>query len=212
MTNILTKRVSPIHISFPFLRRPRLTVSVWRRSPPEVEGNLLSIEVTNTGTTPVEVTGVFVGFMHTFLPTELLLGKRAVRFPLNDLDGELQPPYVLDGSSAKWTANLDQMKEQLIQEQLRSSPRLRRTYADLTTSGYPHLDRFYTELTDISPEMNDGPRGRLAIKVNNVARQLTHKRLAVVVQYGQGGLYKAKARWKSPQGDSAAGQRTPPTR
>ena len=212
MTNILTRRVSPIHISFPFLRRPRLTVSVWRRPPPEAEGNLLSIEVTNTGTTPVEVTGVFVGLMRTFLPAELLLGKRATKLPLNELAGDSSPPHVLDGGSIRWTANLDQVKEQLIQEQLRSSPRLRRTCADLTTSGYPHLDRFYTELADISPEINGGPHGRLAIKVDNVVRELTHRRLAVVVQYGHGGLYKAQARWEPPQGGSSRGQRTSPAR
>lgn len=89
------------------------------------------------------------------------------------------------------------MKEQLIQEQLRS-PRLRRTYDDLTTIGYPHLNRFYAELADISPEINDGPHGRLAIKVDNAVRELTHRRLAVVVEYGQGGLYKAEARWDTP--------------
>ncbi len=93
---------------------------------------------------------------------------------------------------------MNQVKEVLIQQQLRSSPRLRRTYADLKASGYPHLDRFYMELTDVSPEMNDCPRGRLAIKANNVARQLTHKRLAVVVEDGQGRLYKAMARWEAP--------------
>jgi hypothetical protein len=121
------------------------------------------------------------------------------------------PPHVLNGGSVKWTANLDQVKEQLIQEQLRS-PRLRRTYADLTTSGYPHLDRFCTDLADIEPEVPGSPNGRLAIKVNNVVRELTHKRLAVVVRYGEGGLYKAKARWELPQGGSSRGQRTSPVR
>jgi hypothetical protein len=212
MTNILTERVSPVHISFPLLARPQLTVSVWRRSPPEADSNLLSIEVTNTGTTPVEITGVSVGFMHTFLPAELLLGKRTTTFPLNELAGDSPPPHVLDGGSLRWTANLNQVKEQLIQEQLRSSPRLRRTYDDLTTRGYPHLDRFYTELMDISPEMSNGPHGRPAIKVNNVVRQLTHRRLVVVVRYGEGGLYKAQARWEPPHRNPARGQRTSPTR
>ncbi len=198
--NILTKRVSPIHISFPLRKRPRLSVSVWGRPPHEAEGNLLSIEVTNAGTTPVEVAGVLVGFMHTFLPAELLLGRRATKLPLNELAGDSPPPQVLDGSSLRWTATLDQVKEQLIQEQLRSSPRLRRTYAGLTRSGYPHLDRFYTELADISPEISGGPHSRLAIKVDNFVRELTHKRLAVVAQYGESGTYKAKARWEPPWG------------
>ena len=139
-----------------------------------------------------------VGFMRTFLPAELLLGQRAVRFPLGELSGDAPPPRVLDGGSARWTADLNYVKEQLIEEQLRSSPRLRRMYADLEARGYPHLDRFYTELTDISPEMEDAPRGRLATKANNLARQMTHRRLAVVVEYGRGGLYKAEARWEAP--------------
>lgn len=75
MAEILTRRVSPIHISFPLHRRPRLTVSVWRRFAPE-QRNLLSIEVANVGSAPLEITGVYVSFMHTFLPTELLFGKR----------------------------------------------------------------------------------------------------------------------------------------
>ena len=199
MTNTLTKRVSPIHISFPLRRRPRLSVSVWRRPPPEAEGNLLSIEVTNVGTSPVEITGVFVGFMRTFLPAEVLLGRRATALPLDELAGDSPPPQVLDDGSIRWTANLDQVKEQLIREQLRS-PRLRRTYSDLTAVGYPHLDRFYTDLAEISPEISGGPHGRLAIKADNFVRELTHKRLAVVVQYGQGGLYKAQARLEPPWG------------
>jgi len=189
-----------------------LTVSVWRRSPPEAEGNILNIEVTNLSRTPVEVTDVSVGFMHTFLPAELLLGKRSTTFPLDELAGDSPPPHVIEGGSVKWTANLDQVKEQLVQEQLRSSPRLRRTYDDLTTRGYSHLDRFYTELMDISPEMSDGPHGRLAIKVNNVVKQLTHRRLAVVVRYGEGGLYKATARWEPPHRNSARGPNTSTTR
>lgn len=206
MDNILTRRVSPVHISFPLRRAPRLSVSAWRRFVPEAGDSLLQIEVTNTGSTPVEIAGVSVGFMHTFLPTELLLGRRAIRFPLSNLAGNAPPPRVLESGSAGWTADLNQVRERLVQEQLRSSPRLRRTYADLKASGYPHLDRFYTELADIEPEMNVGPRGRLAIKANNVARQLTHRRLAVVVEYGQGGLYKAKARWEAPP--QAQGPRT----
>ena len=39
MENILTRRVSPIHISFPLRRAPRLTVSVRRRFDPEAEYN-----------------------------------------------------------------------------------------------------------------------------------------------------------------------------
>ena len=198
MDNMLTRRVSPIHISFPLRRAPRLTVSVRRRFDPEAEDSPLQIEVTNTGGAPVEITGVSVGFMRTFLPAELLLGQRAVRFPLGELSGDAPPPRVLDSGSARWMADLSQVKEQLIEEQLRSSPRLRRMYADLEASGYPHLDRFYTELTDISPEMEDAPRGRLAIRANNLARQMTERHLAVVVGYGQGGLYKAEARWEAP--------------
>lgn len=197
MDNILTRRVSPIHISFPLRRAPRLTLSVWRRFDPEADSPL-QIEVTNTGGTPLEITGVSVGFMRTFLPAELLLGQRAVRFPLGELSGDAPPPRVLDGGSARWTAELSQVKEQLIEEQLRSSPRLRRVYADLEASGYPHLDRFYTELTEISPEWENAPRGRLAIRANNLARQMAERHLAVVVEYGQGGLYKAEARWKYP--------------
>lgn len=87
MTNILTNRVSPIHISFPLLARTQLTVSVWRRLPPDAEGNILHIEVTNASSTPVEVTGISVGFMHTFLPAELVLGKRSTTFPLSDIAG-----------------------------------------------------------------------------------------------------------------------------
>lgn len=200
MTEILTSRVSPMHVSFPLYRRPRLTVSVRRRFAEDSASNALSIEVTNAGTTPVEVTGVFVGFMHTFLPAELLLGKRSVGFPLNDLAGDSPPPYVLDGGSVKWTADLDQVKERLIREQLRFSPRLRRTYAGLAASEYPHLDRFYTDLSDISPEINGGPRGRLEIKVDNIARRLAHRRLAVVIRYGRDGLYKAQARLEPPWG------------
>lgn len=198
MDDILTRRVSPIHISFPLRRAPRLTVSVRRRFVPEAEDSPLQIEVTNTGDMPVEITGVSVGFMRTFLPAELLLGQRAVRFPLGGLSGDASPPRVLDSGSARWTADLSQVKEQLIEEQLRSSPRLRRMYADLKARGYPHLNRFYTELTDISPELEDTPRGRLAIRVDNLARQMTQRRLAVVVEYGQGGLYKAEARWEAP--------------
>ena len=198
MDNILTRRVSPVHISFPIRRAPRLSVGVWRKSPPDAEGNILNIEVTNASSAPIEVRAVCVGFMHTFLPAELLLGKRSITFPLTELAGESPPPYVMNGGSVKWTANLDQVKEQLIQEQLRSSPRLRRMYADMMARGYVNLDRFYTELASISPEMSDGPHGRLAIKVDNVVRRLTHKRLAVVVKYGQGGLYKATARWEAP--------------
>ena len=174
-----------------------MSVRARRRFRPETEGNILTIEVTNASSTPVEVTNVSVGFMYTFLPAEMLLGKRSTTFPLSKLLGDPSPPHLVDGDSVQWTADLDQVKEQLIREQLRS-PRLRRVYAGLTTRGYPHLDRFYTELAEISPEMDDGPHGRLAIKVNNIVRELTHKRLAVVVLYGQGGLYKAQVRWESP--------------
>ena len=198
MDNILTRRVSPIHISFPLRRAPRLTVSVLRRFDPEAEDIPLRIEVTNTGGTPVEITGVSVGFMRTFLPAELLLGRRAVRFPLGELSGDAPPPRVLSGGSVRWTADLSQVKERLIEEQLRSSPRLRRMYADLEARGYPHLDRFYTELADISPEMEDAPRGRLAIRANNLAGQMAERHLAVVVEYGRGRLYKAEARWEAP--------------
>lgn len=177
-----------------------MNVRAWRRFTPEDKRNLLFIEVTNTGGTPIEVTDVLVGFMRTFLPAELLSGRKAVRFPLGGLTGSPPPPYLLDGGSVKWTANLDQVKERLIREQLRFSPRLRRTYADLTANEYPHLDRFYTELADVDPEINGGLRGRLAIKVDNVVRQLTHRRLAVVVEYGDGALYKAQARWEPPWG------------
>lgn len=198
MDNILTRRLSPIHVSFPLRRAPRLTVSVRRRFDPEAEDIPLQIEVTNTGGTPVEITGVSVGFMRSFLPAELLLGQRAIRFPLGEFSGDAPPPRVLDSGSARWTADLSQVKEQLIEEQLRSSPRLRRMYADLEANEYPHLDRFYTELADISPEMEDAPRGRLAIRANNLARQMTQRRLAVVIEYGRGGLYKAQARWEAP--------------
>lgn len=200
MANILTRRVSPIHISFPLLRRPRLTVGVWRRFTPERKRNILSIEVANVGGAPVEITGVHVGFMHTFLPAELLLGTRAVRVPLHDLGGDPQPPCVLDGDPLGWTANLDQIKEQLVAEQLRFSPPLRRRYADLADIPWPQLEHVYTELAEIEPELglNRGPRGRLATMINNVSRELSHRRLAVVVQYGRGGLYKAKARLEPP--------------
>lgn len=198
MANILTRRVSPIHISFPLHRRPRLTVSVWRRFTPERKGNLLSIEVANAGSAPVEITGVHVGFMHTFLPAELLLGKRAVGLPLHDLDEVPQPPYVLDGRPLEWTVDLDPMREQLVAEQLRFSPRLRQTYAELVEIRYPRLDHVYTELADIEPEANRGPRGRLATTISNLSRELSHKQLSVVVQYGRGGLYKAKARLEPP--------------
>lgn len=196
MNGILTTRVSPIHISFPFHRRPRLTVSVWRRFRPEAEQNVLSIEVTNVGSEPVEVTGVYVGFLHAFLPAELLLGKRAIRFPLHNLTGAPGPPYVLDNGSVRWTASLDQVKEQLVAEQLRYWPHLRQVYAELVDIRWPHLDQLYTELADIDLTLNRGPRGRLAITANNVSRQLRSRRLAVVVQDAQGGLYKAKARWE----------------
>ena len=172
-------------------------MSVRRRFDPEAEDSTLQIKVTNTGGTPVDITGESVGFMRTFLPAELLLGQRAVRFPLGRLSGDAPPPRVLEGGSARWLADLSQVKEQLIQEQLRS-PRLRRTYDDLRTLGYPHLNRFYTELADVSPEINDGPHGRLAIKIENAAREMTHTQLAVVVEHGQGGLYKAVARWEHP--------------
>lgn len=212
MTNILAERVSPIHISFPLLARPRLTVRVRRRFTPETKGNILTIEVTNVSSTPVEITNVSVGFMRTFLPAELLLGKKATTFPLDELNGDSSPPYVLVGDSVKWTANLDQVKEHLIEEQLRSSPRLRRLYAEMKARAYPHFDHFYTELADISPEMDRTPRNRLAVRVNNAVRELTHKRLAVVVQYGQDGLYKAQTTWEPPQGHYTRGQRTTPNR
>lgn len=200
MAELLTRRVSPIHISFPLHRRPRLTVSVWRRFAPE-RRNLLSIEVANVGSAPLEIGGVYVGFMHTFLPTELLFGKRAVRFSLHDLTGQPQPPYVLvDSSSVRWRANLDQVKEQLVAEQLRLSSHLRQTYAELADIRWPQLDHFYTELADIEPELglNRGCRWRLATKVNNVVRELSHRQLAIIVRDTQDGLYKAKARLEPP--------------
>ncbi len=202
IAEMIAQRVSPIHISFPLLTRPRLAVRVRRRFTPETKGNILTIEVTSTSSMPVEVTDVSVGFMHTFLPAELLLGKRSTTFRLNELSGDSPPPHVLGGGSVEWKADLDQVKEPLVHEQLKSSPRLRRMYAELTKRGYPRLDHFYTDLLDVSPEMDDGPRGRLAVKVNNVVRRLTHKRLAVVIRYGQNGLYKAQTTWERPQGDS----------
>ncbi len=198
MSNILTGRVSPIHISFPLHRRPPLTVSVWRRFTPDRKGNLLSIEVTNVGSAPVEIAGMHVGFMHTFLPAELLLGTRAARLPLHDLDEVPQPPYVLGAHPLKWTVDLDPMREQLVAELLRNSPRLRRIYPRLVEIQFPRLDHVYTELADIEPEMNRGPRGRLATTINNILRKLSHKQFAVIIQYGQGGLYKAKARLEPP--------------
>lgn len=53
----------------------------------------------------------------------------------------------------KWTANLDSVKEQLVAEQLRFSPRLRQTYAELADIRWLQLDHFYTELADIEPEL-----------------------------------------------------------
>lgn len=209
MTNILAERVSPIHTSFPLLTRPPLTVSVWRRFTPEAKGNILNIEVTNVSSTPVEITNLSVGFMHTFLPAELLLGKKATTFPLAKLGGDSPPPHVLGSGSVKWTANLDQVKEQLVGEQLRYSPRLRRMYAEMKARAYSRFDHFYTELADISPEMDRTPRNRLAVKANNAVRELTHKRLAVVVEYGRDGLYKAQTRWEPPE-DSAPPPRPRP--
>ena len=137
--------------------------------------------------------------MRTFVPAELLLGRRSVTFPLEELAGDPRPPRVLDNGSLRWTADLDQVREHLMQEQLRS-PRLRRTYAALERGEYPHFDRFNTELADIDPEISARPRGRLAIKIDNAVRRLTHRRLAVVVRYSQGGVYKAKPRWEPPFG------------
>ena len=212
MTAMLAERVSPIHISFPLLARPGLTVDAWRESPPEATGNVLTIEVTNVIGTPIEVSEGSVGYMHTFLPAELLLGKGAAGFTLHDLAGDAPPTRVVGGGSVRWAADLDQVKDLLMNEQLRSSPRLRRTYDDLSRSGYIPLDRFYTDLMDIEPETDGAPRGRLAIKAQDVGRQLTHRRLAVMVRYGRGGLYKAQVRWRPPRDDLAEDRRRPSTR
>ena len=198
MNEALTTQVSPIHVSFPLHRRPELAVSVSRRFTTENRGNLVSIEVVRAVNEPVEITRVSVGFLHTFLPAELLLGKKAARFPLHDLMGAPRPPYVLDHGSIRWTADLDQVKEELLREQLRLSPRLRRTYAELAEVRWPHLDHFYTELADIDPEADRVPRGPLAARAHDAVRHLTHRRLAVVVEDARGGLYKAKARWEPP--------------
>jgi hypothetical protein len=169
----------PLNVSFPLYRRPSLDVSVWGRGVPDVNrGPVWAIKAVNMARTPVEVTGVYAGFIYMSLPMEATFGSKTVKLSLRILAGERQPPLVLQaGESALWTANLSQLAEELKEKGLTLAPQLR-----FLDSNRIDIERWVR-------------RGRLCIMARNMIAMQSQMELAVAIGDGWGGLHKAKVRW-----------------
>ena len=146
---------------------------------------MLTIEVTNVSSCPVDVSSVWVGYRYTNALSEAVLGKGAPELSLRRFSQRSPLPATLDvGESIVWTASL---------EQLAAEARERRL-----TLG-PHSS--WLEPNSLEAGLERGIRpGRATVAFRNAASAWTHRRLAVVVRDDRGTAYKAKVRWRPPGG------------